>query len=137
MCVDIELIDVFEKADNINVYNDNVIKNYSLETNQFKIILDSFKTMICDAHEMPAYGVSINRLTQKEMEKGLWVEFCFNTRYQCNGMPFDKLLVCVKSEYCGFNVIRYMKEYGYDGRCFYYDLVDKNMSEFNAVLRNI
>ena len=52
-------------------------------------------------------------------------------------MPFEKLLVEVGKEFYGFNIIRYTSERGYDGRCFYIDLVNKNMSDFYNILMDI
>ena len=86
---------------------------------------------------MPAYGVSLDKKTVKAMKNGLWVEFDFGKLTEYNGMPFEKLLVEVGKEFYGFNIIRYTSERGYDGRCFYIDLVNKNMSDFYNILMDI
>ena len=52
-------------------------------------------------------------------------------------MPFEKLLVQVGKEYYGFNLIRYTSERGYDGRCFYLDLVGKNMNDLYDLLTDL
>lgn len=137
MIMDIELQKVFTCAENINVYNCGEIENYSANRNEYKLILDSWNKMISEAHDMPAFGVSLNNETVKAMKKGLWVEFDFNKVYESNGMPYEKLLIEVKEDNYGFNLIRYTKERGYDGRCFYYDLVNKNMSEFYNLISNL
>ena len=100
-------------------------------------MLNGFKEMIDGAHEMPAFGVSINNLTMEARSEGLWVEFAFDKTYESNGMPYEKLLIEVRQGYQGFNINRYNSQYGYDGRCFYYDLVNKNMDNFYNILINI
>lgn len=137
MCMNIELNEVFSRSENINVYNDGKAVAYSAQDGEYKRILESWNKMLQGAHEMPAFGVSLNRETVAAMKRGLWLEFGFGKVYESNGMPFEKLLVDVKSEYSGFNLIRYTAERGYDGRCFYYDLTDKNMSElFNLLSKS-
>ena len=86
--------------------------------------------MIFGAHEMPAYGVSLNDETTKAMKSGVWAEFSFGRELSSGGMPYEKLLINVEPEWTGFNLIRYTAKHGYDGRCFYYDLVSKDMSSF-------
>ena len=86
--------------------------------------------MLSGAHEMPAYGVSLDRETRKAVKSGVWAEFVFDKALSSNGMPFEKLLVNVQPEWSGFNIIRYTAAHGYDGRCFYYDLVNKDMRLF-------
>lgn len=137
MCICIELENVFEKAENINVYNDGAVVTYSAQTDGYKNILKAWNIMLDGAHLMPALGVSLHNETLKELKGGLWVEFDFSKLYECNGLPFEKLLIAVHDDYYGFNLIRYTQEYGYDGRCFYYDLVNKNMSSLYDLLLNL
>lgn len=135
MCVEVELYEAFDYSDSIVVYEEGVQTSYEKDTVRYGEILTGFKELIKDAHEMPAYGVSLNRETLKELKNGLWAEFCFSETYECNGMPFEKLLVKVEKSFFGFNIIRYNSKNGYDGRCFYYDLVNKDMSDFYNILR--
>jgi len=132
-----EINNVFDKAEIINVYNEGVKTAYSAGGEEYRKILSSWNEMIDGAHDMPAYGVSLDKYTKEEMKKGLWVEFDFGGVYECNGMPFEKLLVEVKSDFYGFNLIRYTEENGYDGRCFYFDLNGKKMGDFYDLLLNI
>ena len=133
----IELENAFEKAKNINVYNDGKAVTYSAQTDEYKSILKAWNEMLEGAHLMPAFGVSLNRETVKAMKEGLWVEFDFNNVYESGGLPYEKLLIAVKSGDSGFNLIRYMQECGYDGRCFYYDLVSKDMSGLYDLLGSL
>lgn len=135
MSITVELYEAFDYSDVINVYDEGSVVSYGKGEDRFEEILSGFKTLIDGAHDMPAFGVSINSLTTKEMQKGLWVEFGFDQQYKSNGMPYEKLLVNVQKSFAGFNIVRYNSDSGYDGRCFYYDLVNKDMSDFYDILR--
>lgn len=132
-----ELNEVFNDAESINVYNVGEKTSYSAGEDKYNKILSGWNNMISEARLMPAFGVSINRETVKDLQNGRWVEFEFDCEIEAEGMPFEKLLVRVDASYYGFNVIRYNSKTGYDGRCYYYDLVNKNMSAFNDVLGNL
>lgn len=129
-----EINNAFKSAKEINVYKEGVKTTYSLGSEEYKKILSSFYETIEGSHEMPAYGVSLNRDTVKALQSGLWTEFVFGKKMECNGMPFEKLLISVGKEHYGFNIIRYTTKFGYDGRCFYLDLVGKNMNNFYDIL---
>ncbi len=137
MSVEIDLDKAFNKAESINVYNDGDVTNYAEKQKQFEEILVCWNSMIDGARQMPAYGVSLNNETIAALKNGLWVEFVFSDVYESDGMPFEKLLIQVEKSYTGFNLIRYTTEYGYDGRCFYYDLVNKNMDDLYDILINL
>lgn len=132
-----EINGVFEYAETINVYNDGAKVSYGAGDGEYKNILKCWNELIEGAHDMPAFGVSIDRYTVEEMKKGLWVEFDFGKELEHNGMPFEKLLIEVKKDNYGFNLIRYNAKSGYEGRCFYFDLVGKNMSNFYDMLLKI
>lgn len=137
MGIEIELEDVFCSAEKITVYNNGTVSVYGAGEKEFNDILVGWKAMTDGAHETPAFGVSLNRETEKALKKGIWAEFVFGTEYEYNGMPFEKLLINVEKDFCGFNIIRYTNEWGYEGRCFYYDLVGKNMADFYNILVNL
>ena len=132
-----EIHEVFDCADTINVYNGGAKTVYSSGGKEYSKILACWNDMINGAHDMPAFGVSLDRYTKEEMKKGLWVEFDFKKLLECNGMPFQKLLISVEKGAQGFNLIRYNSDVGYDGRCFYLDLVGKNMGKFYDLLLNL
>ena len=132
-----EVYEVFDNTEEINVYNDGIKTTYANGEKQFKEILTSWNLLLNGSRQMPAFGVSLNRETTKAMKSGLWAEFVFNGTYECNGMPFEKLLVNVEKDNQGFNICRYNSNYGYDGRCFYIDLVNKNMADFYGLLLNL
>ena len=132
-----ELNEVFNEAESINVYNDGVKVSYASGGKEFEKVLKGWNTLIDGAHQMPAFGVSLNRETVKQIQSGLWAEFVFDGVKECDGMPFEKLLINVIKDFQGFNIIRYNSNYGYDGRCFYYDLVGRNMADFYDILVNL
>lgn len=125
---------IFNYAEEVNVYTDGVKCVYSSGSDGYKTILDGWAKLIDGSHDMPAFGVSINDLTLKALKEGKWVEFDFGNTYKFNGLPFEKLLIEVKPEFYGFNLIRYTSAAGYYGRCIYLDLVNKNMSQFYELL---
>ena len=128
---------IFGYAESINVYNDGKSVTYGAGDRQYKEIMRCWNAMIEGAHQMPAFGVSLNGMTTEAMKKNLWMEFDFGKVYECGGMPFEKLLVQVEKNFSGFNLVRYMREAGYEGRCFYLDLVNKNMTDLFNLLQNI
>lgn len=137
MFIEMELNEIIETSESINVYNNGQTNSYAQNCDAYKKIIDGWTLMTEGVHEMPAFGVSLNKQTVKEMNSGLWVEFVFDKQYEHTGMPFEKLLINVEKQWQGFNIIRYNTEDGYSGRCFYYDLVGTNMSEFYDILSNL
>lgn len=129
-----EIFNVFEKADSINVYTVGDMKSYKSGTEEYKGIITCWYDMIEDAYDMPAFGVSLHNETLEAMKSGRWIEFEFGSKQEYNGMTFEKLLIQVESVYQGFNLIRFNSEKGYDGRCFYFNLVDKDMSKLSDYL---
>ena len=130
MVMEIQLDKITDYAQGVNIIIDGVTTAYVVGGQRFNEICAAWNNMIFGAHQMPAFGVSLDRETTKEMKSGVWAEFVFDKQLSADGMPFEKLLVNAQREWSGFNIIRYTSEFGYDGRCFYYDLVNKNMSLF-------
>lgn len=137
MCISVNLDKACDYANKVNVYDDGKISVYTIGDKPFEEVINGWKCMICGAHDMPAFGVSLNKETVKALNSGLWVEFIYDKQYESNGMPFEKLLVNVQKGFYGFNIIRYNSDSGYDGRCFYYDLVGQNMDSFYDILSNL
>lgn len=128
--MEIELENLTQYATGVNVYSDGRKTYYAADNKKFEEICVSWNNMLEGAHQMPAFGVSLNAETVKAIKSGVWVEFVFGKVYTSNEMPFEKLLVNAVPNHTGFNIIRYTSKSGYDGRCFYYDLVNKDMSGF-------
>lgn len=129
-----EVQEVFDYAKQINVYNTGIKIEYREEDLQYKKILSLWKELIENSHQMPAFGVSLDRETKKEINNGVWIEFEFNCELKVWEMPFEKLLCRVEKDSCGFNLCRFNPECGYDGRCFYLDLNGKNMCNLYNLL---
>lgn len=132
----ISLDKITEYADGITVYNDGKQEMYRVGKDKFNEICAEWNCMLSEAHQMPAFGVSLHAETVKVLKEGVWVEFSFPQPLSSNGMPYEKLLINVKPEWRAFNIIRYTASYGYDGRCFHYDLGGKDMSGFyNCIVK--
>ena len=124
-----ELVDVIRSACGVNVIKDGITQSYESTTNEFVELMQEFVNMTKDSHEMPAFGVSLHDSTVEAMKDGLWIEFVFDRTQIHNGMPFESLLINVEKDWMGFNLIR--KYNGrYEGRCYYINLGDGNMSNF-------
>lgn len=95
---------------------------------KYEYIIKSLQKLTENSHEMPAYGVSLDEETRKERQNGLWIELVFDSPCKHEGMDFDSLLIEVKPEYHGFNLIRKVNG-KYEGRCFFISL-DKSTNQF-------
>lgn len=137
MFVAVELNEIVENANEITVYNEGKIFTYKSGEKQFGEIMKGWSVLTENVHEMPAFGVSIDKETRDALQRGLWVEFSFADQQIHSEMTFDKLLVCIEKGFTGFNIIRYNAEYGYSGRCYYYDLVNKDMTYFYDIIVNL
>ena len=102
---------------------------------KFELILDAFLTIIHNAHDMPAFGVSIDKETRKAKQSGIWLEFVFEKTMLHNNMPFDALLIEVNPDYSGFNLIRKHNN-KYEGRCFYFNL-ESDMSKLYETIKTL
>lgn len=130
MVPEIEIQDIAKYAVQVNVYDCGNVVAYSRDDVKFKEICAAWTGMLKFARQMPAYGVSLDRETSSAVKDSLWTEFTFDRQFCNNGLPFERLLVNVVPEFTGFNVIRYNGGKGYDGRCFYFSLVDSDMADF-------
>lgn len=129
-----ELTDAVQTAGRIIVIADGREHCFEKDDVAFHAIIKAWNEMTATAIRMPAFGVSIDELTRREMKQGLWTEFRYEKETSCAGMAFDRLLVCVKEEFRGFNVVRHLQE-KYQGRCFYVDLSGGDMSGFAAAVK--
>lgn len=125
------------RAAAIVVYAGGAAHRFARGSEGFASAEAAWKEMTEGALRMPAFGVSIDRLTREGMKSGLWAEFVFEGEQSLAGMPFTALLVEVKPEHCGFNLARLQPGGGYDGRCFYLDLRGKTMRPFADALARL
>ena len=84
-------------------------------------VLQAWNAMTAQAIQMPAFGVSIDRLTREELRHGYWAEFIFPSAHVCAGMPFERFLFKIEPDYRGINLVR-CNGGKYEGRCYYLDL---------------
>ena len=137
MYVAMGINDIVATSESITVYNDGETTVHRPQEPAYNKIVDGWKALLENAREMPAFGVSLNNETIEVMKSGLWVELAFDCQYSHNNMQFEKLLLKVERGWQGFNIIRYNAENGYSGRCYFFDLVGKNMSQFYEILINL
>lgn len=131
-----EVFEIIPKAEKVAVYLGGIKSEFMAGSPEFSEILEAWQKMTEGAHQMPAFGVSIDKLTREEMKSGNWVEFCFSPAQHSNGLPFDALLMVVRPEYRGVNLVRNW-EGAYQGRCIYIDLDGGDMSALAAALDKI
>ncbi len=118
------------EAEQIEIIKDGAVAfKVSKGDSLYKKILKEWSAMTEKAHQMPAFGVSIDDLTREEKKSGLWIEFVFGEEKSDCDMPFTKLLAAVKPKDCGLNLIRWDGK-GYNGRCFYLDLNGETSENF-------
>lgn len=129
-----EIQKAFPAADEIVVLRDGQKSGYPRGGKQYEEIMAVWQATLAGSRQMPAFGVSIDALTVKEMTAGVWIEFVYGEQCECWGMTFDRLAVSVNAAFSGFNVIRHSDGL-YQGRCYYIDLVGRNMSEVYDCLK--
>lgn len=103
------------------------------DINELNIVLNE---MLQDSHEMPAFGVSIHTETLKAINDGIWLRLQYNGTQVVDEMNFDELLIQVEPNYTGFNIIRGNRGI-YEGRCYYIDLMQKDMNTLYNYLNKI
>lgn len=131
-----EIYNALNDCYKIEITIDNKTNEFDKNSEEFMSIIETAVDMLENAHEMPAFGVSLDNETRQAKKQGTWLEIYFKGVNTHNEMPFERLLIEVNPEWTGFNIIRYY-DGKYDGRCFYIDLVDNNMSELYNLLNNI
>lgn len=132
-----QFVNIFSNSSSIIIYNDGTAVQFYKGGEEYTRILNEWNELVADAYEMPAFGVSLDSLTRKDMKYGEWLEFVFDGKCEYNEMPFEKLLVKVEESYAGFNIVRYMSDVGYSGRCYHLQLNGKNMAELSKTIQNI
>lgn len=129
-----DVVDLFCEAEMIVFYKGGQ-QIYLSESEQSQID-ELFSEAIEDSFSMPAFAVSIDNLTKEAMKSGYWIEFVFDKTMIANEMPFDSLLVNITQNQYGINLIRGNNGV-YEGRCFYLDLMGKNLNDLYDYLLNL
>ena len=111
----------FKNACSINIIADGTTTSLAKGDEKFELILSALENMTAGSRQMPAFGVSLDEETRKAMQSGTWVELIYDNTMEVSGMSFESLLIEVKENYYGINIIRKLNG-KYEGRCFYLDL---------------
>lgn len=130
------LVQLFNYAENINVYYNGDVYSYAKADDNYVSLLIAWQNTICESLEMPAYCVSLDADTKEAIKFDVWLEFCFPKVLEYEGMNFQKLLINVKSDNLGCDLIRYNPQFGYDGRCYHLRL-NSNMTEIYDCISDI
>jgi hypothetical protein len=134
---DFRLYDFFSDSNKITIFNNGTTHEFTPDSAEFKEIMKEFLYLINDAHEMPAYGVSLHEETTQALSNGLWLKFDFDEEREHNDMPFTSLLIYVNPQDQGFNLIREYQQ-RYEGRCFFLSLQQNTMQPlFEVIQKNI
>lgn len=95
-------------------------KEQTIDNPQFKQVL----TEVCDkAYFSPALAIAKNADVYTRIRKGIWLELRYNSMQNYADMEFDRLLIEIKPNMYGFNIIRGIGDL-YEGRCYYLNLSD-------------
>jgi len=123
-----EILDVLIMAENIKIFVDGEEIDEKMSD-----VKSCIEEMMSKSRLMPAFGVALDGEVKSAREQGVWVEFFYDKTYEFEGMPFDKLLIEVGRDYTGFNIMR-NHDGQYEGRCYYVDLVNNNMSKLYELI---
>ena len=129
------ITEYFKNAKSITIIKNDEKFSYVKGDDKFEELLSALQNVTKDAHEMPAYGVSLDSDTKQAMQTGTWIELQFETFKMHNDLPFEALLIEVNENYEGINIIRKNNK-TYDGRCFYLNL-KSNMKNLSDKVKNI
>ena len=123
-----DIVEVLDRADSIECWVDN--EKHSINKDS---LMESIELMMNGSHEMPAFGVSLDEETKGKMKAGVWVQFNYDKTCEYNEMRFDSLLIEIRRDDNGFNIIR-KYENKYEGRCYYVDLAGDMAIVYNYIL---
>ena len=129
------LTDCFDKVSSLFIYNDG--KKYLLESgsDKFKRVIKAVKEDTYYCHEMPEFGVDGEKVDENGINKGLWVELCFEKIYKHLGFDFDSLLFEIKTNSFDVDIIRKVNG-KIAGQCFYLSL-DNSLKKLYYAISDI
>ena len=134
--MDNNILEIMTTANEIVVYQDGEDTKIKPDNIKFTKISNELLRLSTTSRECPAFGVALHNETVEAMSSGLWIEFKFDKTISHNEMPFDTLVIEVVGEYTGFNIIR-KYENKYEGRCFYVDLIDTNLTSLEEIIKSV
>lgn len=107
-------------------------KNRILKFEERIPIVAEFLSLLEDGYEMPAFGVSLDHLTRKDMQERRYLIFEFEKPAKYEEYPYEALAVLVEPNFTGFHLLRRVNG-KWDGRCLYWQ-TEKNMAALSANL---
>lgn len=128
-----DIYDTLNDCKTIETHVNGETLTHNSNSAEFDEILSQMDIMLTGSHEMPAFGVSLDNETKDAMKKGVWLKLIYDKTFVHNEMPFDSLLIQIEKDWTGFNIYRGNNGI-YEGRCFYIDIVDSDMSELYEVI---
>ena len=128
------LPDVFAEANVVHFYNNG--QEIEVSEEDCEKFDQLFVEAISGSRQMPAYAVSLHKLTMEDFKEGYWVKFDYGKTMKASKMPFDQLLIHIQEDMYGVNIIRGNKG-RFEGRCFYLELDNKTFDEVYDFLVNV
>ena len=95
--------EIFQKE--FTLYVTEKDKNSVLNSEIRIPIVKEFISLFDDGYEMPAFGVSLNDLTLKDMKENRYLIFEFEKSAEYEGYPYEALAVRVEPNSTGFNLL--------------------------------
>lgn len=126
--VSADIYEAINTCKKIETHINGEIITHDSNSAEFDEILSQMDIMLEGSREMPAFGVSLDNETKDAIKEGVWLKLIYDKTYAHNEMPFDSLLIQIEKDWTGFNIYRGNNGI-YEGRCFYIDLVESDMSD--------
>ncbi len=128
----INICDSFKEASSIIITKDGEEFTFQRGDDKFELVIKELCKVTENSNEMPAFGVSIDKLTREKKQTGLFIELEFPCEHWHNEMNFETLLIEVNKDFSGVNIIRKVNG-KYEGRCFYLNLANTMESLYSAI----
>lgn len=126
------LTDSFRVANKMIVSFSGTDYVFEKGNDKFEKVILALEKIVVDSHEMPAFGISLDKEARKEKNKGIWIELLFDSPCKHDGMDFESLLFKVEENSYAISLIR--KYNGkYEGRCFHLSLASSTKQLYDAV----
>lgn len=122
----------FDDCQKIIIYDNGKQKEFAKDTKEYDKILQLWQIAVNSGYEMPAYGVSLDKETRKDLESGFYMEFIFDETKTHNEMPYDALLIKLMQNQGGYQLIR-LHDGIYEGRCFYININEINNDLYDYI----
>ncbi len=97
---------------------------------------ERFLALTEGGYEMPAFGVSLDKVVKEALKEGLWLKFYYSETKSYLEMPFDALAVRLEPGYSGLEFMRENKG-KFSGRDYYFSLVKEIGEEFCSFLKAV